>query len=160
MNVCCSFTTPGSQENGGWSCLKDGDRRKNGDFLLEQSKDGTTQDLHTWGFHFAFLPCFHSTVLLSFPWTRLLAHLTFPLLSHCHWNTKSPTYSSMSCPRLSGLSFLEAFTALQCLLIEYPLTLPWSQSPYFEQPQTTKKARHPRPKKQLNKWSVIHTWSA
>ena len=62
-----------------------------GDFLLDRSKDGTTQVLHTWGFYFAFLPCLHSTVLLSFPWTRHLAYFALPLLSHCHWNTKNPT---------------------------------------------------------------------
>lgn len=57
------------------------------------SKDGTTQDLHTWGFYFAFLSCLYSTLLPRFPWTRLLAHLALPLLSHCHWNTKNPTES-------------------------------------------------------------------
>lgn len=123
--------------------------KKRGDFFLDQSKDGTTQDLHTWGFYFAFLPCLHSTVLPSFPWTRLLAHLTLPLLSHCHWNTKSATHSPVSYPRLSDLRSLEAFTALQCLLIEYPLTLPQSQRAYFEQPQTAKKGQAPQAKEPI-----------
>lgn len=143
MDVCSSSTTPGSQENRCWSCLEDGDRQKKGDFLWDQSKDRTTQDLHIWGLNFAFLSWLHSVVLLSFPWNRLLAYPALPLLSHCHWNTKSPTYSLVSCPRLSDHPSLEAFTALLCLRIKYPLTLLLSQSSYFEQPQTTKKGQGP-----------------
>lgn len=135
---------------------------KKGDFFLDQSKDWTTQDLHIWGFNFAFLPWLHSMVLLSFPWNRLLAYFALPLLSHCHWNTKSPTYSLVSCPRLSDHPSLEAFTALQCLRIKYPLTLLQSQSPYFEQPQTTKKgqaAQAKEPIKQI-KWNLhLISWS-
>lgn len=129
-------------------------RMKKGDFLLEQSKDGTTQDLHTWGFNFAFLPCLHSTVLLGFPWTRLLAHLMFPLLSHCHWNTKSLTKSSMSCTRLADLHALEIFTVLQCLLIEYPLTVPAKQEPLFW--TTTDCFERPG----IPGQNVIHAWSS
>lgn len=132
-----------------------------GDFLLDRSKDGTTQDLHTWGFYFAFLYCLHSTVLQSFPWTRLLAHPAHPLLSHCHRNTKSPTHSPVSCPRLSDLLTLEAFTAFQCLLIEYPITLPRSQNAYFEQPQSTKKGQAPQTKevvKQMKRNSHLISW--
>lgn len=42
---------------------------KKGDFFLDQSKDWTTQDLHIWGFNFAFLSWLYSVVLLSFPGT-------------------------------------------------------------------------------------------
>lgn len=128
---------------------------KEGDFLLDQSKDWTTQDLHIWGFYFAFLPWLHSLVLLSFPWTRLLAYSALPLLSHCHWNTKNPTYSLVSCPRLCDHPSLEALTALQYLQIQYPLTLFQSQGLYFKQQQTTKKGQEPQfePIKQI-KWNL------
>lgn len=60
--------------------------------------------------------------------------------------TQRTQQRAVSCSRLSDLQSLEAFTTLQYLQIEYPLTL---LCPYFEQPQTTKKANHPRPKSQF-----------
>ena len=132
-------------------------QRKKGDFLLDQSKDGTTQVLHTWGFYFAFLPCLHSTVLLSFPWTRLLAYFALPLLSHCHWNTKNPTQPCV----LSQTVWPPSSGSLHCLAVfanrisSYSTTEP---VPILNDHRPLWKVKHPRPK--INRWSIIHTWSA
>lgn len=71
--------------------------------------------------------------------------------------TQRTQQRAVSCSRLSDLQSLEVFTTLQYLQIEYPLTLLCSQSPYFEQPQTTKKANHPRPKSQFQTNEVQFT---
>lgn len=50
---------------------------------------------------------------------------------------------------------LEAFTASQCLLIQYPLTLPQRHRVYFQRPLVLKKLKHLEPKSRLNKPSVM-----
>lgn len=123
---------------------------KEGDFLLDQSKGWTTQDLHIWGFFFAFLPWLRSLVWLSFPWTRLLAYSALPLLSHCHWNTKNPTYGLVSYPRLCDHPLWKPL--LPCNICKYNILLLFFRARTLSSNNNRllKKVKHPS-LSQLNK---------